>query len=179
MSFQRDFRSLCHNLYVITLMLFMSRLGDLFHLEILILFTSKPWESLVVDPRVLLGSPCLYPIGYLGYPEATLACEPNGLCQSQAIEHKKYIFMTPLCLKFPSYCAQFTFFDQITKSVASLLLLLLFILLPYLYYALVYCHIQLGGWKLSFQLIIVQCWQWNWHRPLAVSYTHLTLPTKA
>ena len=59
----------------------MSGLGDPFHLKILILFTSKPWESVVVDPRVLLGSPCLYPIGYLGYPEALLVCEPNGLCQ--------------------------------------------------------------------------------------------------
>ncbi len=74
-------KSLCHNLYVITLMFFMSGLMDPFHLKILILFTiSKPWESMVVDPRVLLGSPCLYLIGYLGYPEAILACEPNGLC---------------------------------------------------------------------------------------------------
>jgi hypothetical protein len=36
----------------------------------------------LVDPRVLLGSPCLCPIGYLGYPDAILACEPNGLCHS-------------------------------------------------------------------------------------------------
>jgi hypothetical protein len=61
-------------------MFVMSGLEDPFHLKVLILFTSKPWESVVVDPRVLLGSPCLYPIGYLGYPEAMLACEPNGLC---------------------------------------------------------------------------------------------------
>ena len=65
-------------------MFFMSGLEDPFHLKILILFTSKPWESMVVDPRVLLGSPCLYPIGYLGYPEAMLACEPNGLCYGLA-----------------------------------------------------------------------------------------------
>ncbi len=75
-------KSLCHNLYVITLMFFMSGLGNPFHRKTLILFTSKPWESVVIDPRVLLGSPCLYPIGYLGYPEAILACEPNGLCHS-------------------------------------------------------------------------------------------------
>ena len=75
-------KSLCHNLYVITLMFFMSGLGDPFHLKTLILFTSKPCESVVLDPRVLLGSPCLYPIGYLEYPEASLACEPNGLCHS-------------------------------------------------------------------------------------------------
>ena len=72
--------SLRHNLYVITLTFFMSELGDPFHLKTLILFTSKPWDSVVLDPRVLLGSPWLYPIGYLRYPEAILACEPNGLC---------------------------------------------------------------------------------------------------
>ena len=99
-------KSLCHNLYVITLMFFMSGLGDPFHLKTLILFTSKPCESVVLDPRVLLGSPWMYPIGYLRYPEAILACEPNGLCQGDI---------------FPPICWHLMFVDE-KNCVCSLYL---------------------------------------------------------
>ncbi len=80
-------------------MFFMPGLGNPFHRKTLILFTSKPWESMVIDPRVLLGSPWLYPIGYLRYPEAILACEPNGLCH-WLCRHARNSHCPPPCVRW-------------------------------------------------------------------------------